>query len=93
MAKAYMVVEVEYDPTVTDSESLADALDILMDTARSTPGILDEYGNPRVGEFYPMDETDILQLEKFTKLPLTKKQRDALANLLHRLGRLDTPAL
>lgn len=53
MAKVTMTVEVEFNPEVTDSEALACALDALMETALSTPGILDEYGNPRVGLFFP----------------------------------------
>lgn len=44
-------VHVRYDPKVTDPESLASALDRLMETALSTPGLLDEYGKPNVGEF------------------------------------------
>jgi hypothetical protein len=45
-------VSVEYDPEVTDPEELASALDRLMETALSTPDILAEYGNPRIGEFF-----------------------------------------
>lgn len=54
MAKAQFVVEVEYDAKKTDPDSLAEALDRLMETALSTPDILDDYGNPRVGEFLPV---------------------------------------
>jgi hypothetical protein len=36
---------------VTDDESVARALDRLMESALSTPGILDEYGDVEVGEF------------------------------------------
>ena len=46
-----LTVKVTYDPKITDPESLASALDTLMETALSTPAILDEYGNPQVGEF------------------------------------------
>jgi hypothetical protein len=45
-------VEIRYDPNVTDPEGLACALDRLMETALSTPDILDDYGNPRIGEFF-----------------------------------------
>lgn len=51
-----MTVEVEFDDTVTDAESLSNALDILMDNARSTPGILDDYGDVWVGGFFPPKE-------------------------------------
>ena len=54
MAKAKFVVEVEYDAKKTDPDSLAEALDRLMETALSTPDILEDYGNPRVGEFFPV---------------------------------------
>lgn len=46
-----LYVEVDYDPAVTDAESVAAAIDMLMGVALSTPEILDEYGNPSIGEF------------------------------------------
>lgn len=51
MAKATFTVEVEYDPEMTHPDGLATALDILLETALSTPGILEEHGDPQVGEF------------------------------------------
>ena len=51
--KATFTVEVEYDDEHTDDESLATVLDILMNTATSTPGIFSDYGDVSVGEFYP----------------------------------------
>lgn len=55
MAKTTLTLQVNYDPEVTDPESLASALDTLMETVTSTPGILEEYGDPEVGPFYPLD--------------------------------------
>ena len=55
MAKTTLTLSVEYDPEVTDPESLACALDRVMGTALSTPDLLDEYGNPHVGDFYLLD--------------------------------------
>ena len=49
--KTTLTVEIEYDSQKTDPEGLACAMDRLLETALSTPGILDEYGNPAVGEF------------------------------------------
>lgn len=49
---ATLYVEVQFDPAVTDAESLATALDRLTETALSTPDILADYGKPVVGEFY-----------------------------------------
>jgi hypothetical protein len=46
-------VAITYDPRQTDEESLCTALDTLMTTALSTPGILDDYGPVDVGDFYP----------------------------------------
>jgi hypothetical protein len=48
---ATLTVDVDYNPAITDPESLAAALDTLLQTALSTPGILEDYGNPVVGEF------------------------------------------
>jgi hypothetical protein len=55
-----LVIEVEYDDEVTDAESVAAAADTLLETALSTPGILDEYGNPsfdrfQVGQTHPVE--------------------------------------
>ena len=45
-------LDIEYDPELTDPEGLASAMDRLMETVLSTPGIMDEYGQLRVGEFF-----------------------------------------
>ena len=44
-------VKVTYNPKLTNPDALASALDILLATAMSTPGILDECGDPSVGGF------------------------------------------
>jgi len=49
--KTYLTLEVDYDPSVTDPEGLAAAMDRLLETALSTRGILSEYGDPVFGEF------------------------------------------
>lgn len=50
--KTTLTVDVEYDDQVTDPEALASAADRLMETVLSTPGIMEEYGDPRFGEFF-----------------------------------------
>lgn len=50
--KTTLTVEVEYDPSMTDPEGLACAMDQLLKTALSTPDILEDYGNPTVGDFF-----------------------------------------
>ena len=50
--KATLYVEVEFDDAITDADSLSNGLDILMDNAKSTPGILDDFGDPRITGFY-----------------------------------------
>lgn len=50
--KRTLTIEVEFDPDMSDIDSVASAMDTLMKTALSTPGIMDEYGNPKIGEFY-----------------------------------------
>jgi hypothetical protein len=49
--KTKLTIEIEYAPEMTDPEGLAYAMDRLLKTAVSTPNILDEYGNPMMGEF------------------------------------------
>jgi hypothetical protein len=50
--KMTLTVEIDYDPAITDPDSLACAMDRLLETALSTPNIFDDYGNPKVGEFF-----------------------------------------
>jgi hypothetical protein len=55
--KTTLTIEIDYAPAMTDPEGLASAMDRLLETALSTPGIFDEYGNPKVGEFFVAQET------------------------------------
>jgi hypothetical protein len=60
MRRTKLEVEVQYDPSLTDPEGLASAFDRLMEAVLSTPGIMEEYGDPRIGEFFvaPSDQKD-----------------------------------
>jgi hypothetical protein len=55
MMKTILTVAARYDPQRTDPEGLAVALDRLLETALSTPGIMNEYANPTFGEFFVAD--------------------------------------
>ncbi len=52
MNKTTLTVEIEYNPRMTDPEALTSAMDRLLKTAVSTPGVLDDYGNPTIREFF-----------------------------------------
>ena len=56
MTRTTLIVQIEYDETVTDPEGLAVMMDRLLAIATSTPGILDDYNNPSIGEFLIGDE-------------------------------------
>jgi hypothetical protein len=58
MAKktAKLTIEVEFDDEVTDAEGMTLAVDYLLNTALSTEGILDDYGNPQIGQAYVGNE-------------------------------------
>ena len=64
MLKTTLTVEIEYDQNLTDPEGLACAIDRLLETALSTPDIMSEYGNPKVGEFFIANETPTLPKPK-----------------------------
>lgn len=51
-----LTVDIEYNPRKTDPEGLACAMDRLMETVLSTPGIFDDYGNPTIREFFVAKE-------------------------------------
>ena len=57
--KARLFVDVEFDEDVTDADSVASALDTLLETALSTQDVLSEQGNPNVGGFCRETETDV----------------------------------
>ena len=57
MEQATLKLGVRFDPEKTDAESVAAAMDRLLETAMSTPGILDEYGEVRVDEFFVEPKT------------------------------------
>lgn len=48
---ATFLIKVDYDDRSTDPDALGEALDRLMETVLSTPGILDDYGQVEVGKF------------------------------------------
>jgi len=75
--RARLTVEVDYDAEITDPESLATAADKLMKTACSTPGILNEYGNPTFGEFFVPGTSYSLNIGG----PEFRQQRELLQNL------------
>jgi len=41
-------VTVNFNPDITDADSVGNAVDTLLENALDTPGILDEYGSPDV---------------------------------------------
>jgi hypothetical protein len=50
--KTTLTLEIEFNPEVTDAESVATALDRLLETIMGDPDIgLEDYGHPTVGEF------------------------------------------
>ena len=51
-AECVLTLSVKYQPGKTYPEALAVALDRLMQTATSTTGILDEYGEVVIGDFF-----------------------------------------
>jgi hypothetical protein len=57
MAEAILYIRVSYDPGITDPEALASAADRILETATTTPDILDDYGNPKFGEFFCLGQS------------------------------------
>jgi hypothetical protein len=85
MAKTTLTVDIEYDPELTDPEGLASAMDRLLETALSTPGIMEEYGDPRIGEFLVAEPagSDLQHYTLRIDGPLLRKQRQALLDVVH----------
>jgi hypothetical protein len=53
---AVLTLEIQFDDTKTDAESVASAVDTLIETAMSTPCILDEYGPVSIGPTSVVEE-------------------------------------
>jgi len=47
--KHTFTITVEYDPTFANADAIGNGVDTLLETAASTPGILDDLGNPQIG--------------------------------------------
>jgi len=50
--KTTLTLDLVYDAQITNPESLATAMDRLLETALSPPDIFSEYGDPKVGQFF-----------------------------------------
>lgn len=59
---ATLRIDVAFDEEVTDAESLAAAADQLLENALSTPGILDEYSNPRFDKFFVLTDKPLISI-------------------------------
>ena len=89
MTTAKLSIEIRFDPDITDADSLAAAMDQLLETTLSTPGILEDYGNPALGDFYVVN--DCMQAETQSNVqktfclridgPTFRSQRELLLKL------------
>jgi len=88
--KAQLCLEVEYNPEHTDPEGLANALDRLLETVLSTPGITDEYGGPHFGPCW-VAGTDSLGARHLDLLggQIQIDVEDGAANITSALQRID----
>ena len=50
--EATLEIKINFDSAQTDAESIASAFDQLLETAMSTPGILEDYGSVIADAFY-----------------------------------------
>ena len=78
--KTTLTVDIDYNPKKTDPDGLARAMDRLVETMLSTPGIMQEYGNPRVGEFFVAGATGHSYSLRIDG-PLLRNQRRLLLRL------------
>jgi hypothetical protein len=60
-----LTIEIRFDERITDADSVGVAVDTLLETAMSTPDILEEYGNPSIGQTYILDGGRTLHYDDF----------------------------
>lgn len=58
---ATLKIEIEYDDACTDADSIASALDTLLETSLSTPGIFEEYGPVELDSFFVEQKERIIK--------------------------------
>ena len=78
-------MDIEYDPELTDPEGLASAMDRLLETVLSTPDIMKEYGDPKMGEFF-VANLAVTEPQNYSLRidgPLLRQQRQALLDVIH----------
>jgi len=63
MRTCYLQLPVEYSVRNTDPESVATAMDQLLKTALSTPGIMSDYGPVQIGEFTVLPDESAVRHE------------------------------
>jgi hypothetical protein len=59
--KARLYFDVQFNGHKTDPEGLASAMETLIETAMSTPGVMEEHGDPNVGECFVLDTKAALE--------------------------------
>lgn len=77
-----MYLDVTFDPEITDAEGLSDALATLLETAMSTPGILDECGNPTVGSFSFEQQSYLLKTDAEKGITYCRDRDQLLAEMM-----------
>jgi hypothetical protein len=89
MIRTTLTVDIQYDERRTDPDALACAMDRLMETALSTPGILDECANPTVQEFHvaAVASSDLERYALRIDGDLLRRQRQLLLKLVDPLHR------
>jgi len=58
--KAILTIEIEFDENKTDADAVGVAVDTLIETAMTIPGVLEEYGDPgsfSIGQTYILNGT------------------------------------
>ena len=92
MAKTTLTLDIAYDDHVTDPEALASTADRLLETILSTPGIVEEYGDPRFGEFFVAASPGNHDLQGYSLRidgPLLASQRQLLLKVFDTVFRGD----
>lgn len=86
-----LMLKVTYNTRLTDPEGIASALDTLLETAMSTPGILEEYGRVEVEPFLVSPLPELVKLLEDARQQAfdmeesgAQLRSDAVGQLLHR---------
>lgn len=90
MKTTTLTIDVVYDDSKTDPEAIASAADALLEMALSSPGLMDEYGDPDFRPFFVqgsiLPTLNVIELQKLAIKKALQKHGGRVSKACCELG-------